>query len=139
MLKRLALDEASDEAAGKGVAGAVGVVDLGRVDGVDGVLAHVVVALHRDDGRVGALGDDGDALALPVDLGQVGEALGNLPDVLCLVPAVGLGVGGGLGLVADDDVPVGRARVERLLEELADEGGREGEDELLVVLGCLFG
>lgn len=52
---------------------------------------------------------------------------------------MGFGVGGGLGLVADDVVPVGGAGIEGVLEELADEGGRQADGEDLVVLGGLLG
>lgn len=42
---------------------------------------------------------------------------------------VRLGVGGSLGLVADDVVPVGSGLVELVLEELGNEGCVEGESE----------
>jgi hypothetical protein len=54
---------------------------------------------------------------------------------------VRLGVGGGLGLVADDVVPVGRSLVELLLEELGNEGCVKGESEGLYVVSivaCVF-
>lgn len=137
LLKGLALDNTSAQAAGKGVTSTVGIVDLllGKLQ--NGEFLDVLLALDSDDGWFGALGDDGDPLALLVFLGQVGELLGDLLDVGQL-PVVRLGVGGGLGLVADDVVPVRGAGVERVLEELADEGGRQRQDEGLVAGGRLL-
>lgn len=106
---------------------------------MDGVLLNLVLALHGDDGGVRALGDDGDAGALGVLLGQVGEGLGDGGDVLRNAgEVVGLGVGGGLGLVADYVVPVGRRGVQRVLEELSDERRRQVHHEHLVLGGGLF-
>jgi hypothetical protein len=54
---------------------------------------------------------------------------------------VRLGVCGGLGLVADDVVPVGRSLVKLLLEELGNEGCVKGESEGLYVVSivaCVF-
>lgn len=138
LLEGLALDDAGGQTTGEGVAGAVGVDDLGLVDGVHGVLLDGVLTLGGDDGGLGAVGDDGDALALGVLLGQVGHQLGDLLEVLGLV-AVDLGPGGGLGLVADHVVPVGGAGVDGVLEELRDEGRGQGDDEDLVLGRGLLG
>jgi hypothetical protein len=73
---------------------------------VDGEGLDAVLALDGDDGRLGALSDDGNTLTLLVLLGKVGEVLGDGRDVGGL-EVVRLGVGGGLGLVADNVVPVG--------------------------------
>lgn len=134
----LALKKASQETTSESITGTIGVVDLGGFNGVDRELLDGILALDGDEGGLGALGDDGDALALAVLLGQVGE---DLDDVLGLLggEVVGLGVGGGLGLVADDVVPVRGRGVNDLLEELGDEGGREGENKGLVVLSGLLG
>lgn len=103
-------------------------------------LLDLVLALDGDDGGAGALGDDGDAGLLGVLLGQVGEGLGDSGDVLGDVSqVVGVGVGGGLGLVADDVVPVRGGGVEGVLEELGDKRGREVDDEGLVLGGGLLG
>lgn len=138
LLDGLALDDTGGEATSEGITGTVGVVDLGGVDGVDGVLLDLILALDSDDGRLGALGDDGNALALGVLLGEVGKSLGDLLDISG-VEAVGLSVGGGLALVTDHVVPVRNRCIKGLLEELADEGGGEGEDEGLVAAGSLLG
>lgn len=137
-LERLTLNDTSDEATGEGITGTVGVVDLARLDGVDRELLNAVLTLNGNKGRVGALGDNGNTLALAILLGQVREVL---DDVLGLLgrKLVRFGVGGGLGLVADDVVPVGGAGIDNVLEELGDEGGRERKDEGLVVLGGLLG
>lgn len=104
------------------------------------VLLDLFLTLDGDDGGEGALGDDGDALALRVLLGQVGDGLGDGADVILLVShVVRLGKGGGLGLVADDIVTIGQSGVQGVLEELRDEGGRQGQDEGLVVGGGLLG
>lgn len=101
-------------------------------------LPRLVLALDGDDGGLGALGDDDGALALLVGLGQVGEVLCDGGNVLC-VEVVRLGVGEGLGLVADDVVPVRGGLVEGVLEELGDEGGREREHKDLVLLCGVLG
>lgn len=129
-LQALALGNTRKEATGERIASAIGVVDLLGVDLVHREGADVVLALHGDDGGLGALRNDGGALALLVLLGQVSEVLGDGRDVLCL-QVVGLGEGFGLGLVADDVVPVRRGLVQRILEELADEGSVEGQRERL--------
>lgn len=99
-----------------------------------GELLDLGLALDGDEGGLGALGDDDGALALRVLLGEVGEGAG---DVLGGVGRQGvrLGVGGGLGLVADDEVSVRGGGVEDVLEELGDEGGGEVDDEGLVLGG----
>ena len=89
-----------------------------------GVLLDGSLALDSDDGGLGALSHDGNALALGVLLGEVRERKGDFLDVRG-AETVRLGVGGGLGLVADDVVPVGRAGIQGLLEELRDERSRE--------------
>lgn len=137
LLDRLALDDTGSEAASEGVTGTVGVVDFGGVDGVDGVLLDLILTLDGNDGRLSALGDDGNALALGVLLGKVGKSLCDLLNIGG-VEAVRLGVGGGLALVADHVVPVGSGSIKGLLEELADEGGGEREDEGLVAAGSLL-
>ena len=138
LLEGLALNNTGGEATGKGITGTVGVVDLGGIDGVDGELLDLILALDGNDGRLGALGDDGNTLALGVLLGEVGKSLGDLLNISD-VEAVGLGVGGGLTLVADHVVPVGSRGIKGLLEELANEGGGEREDEGLVAAGSLLG
>lgn len=133
-----ALEDTSAESAGEGITGTGGVVDLLLGDGVDGILLDLCLTLDGDNGGLGALGDDGDALAGGVLLGQISEGEGDVGDADASGEAVRLGVGGGLGLVADDVVPVGSAGIEGLLEELGDEGGGEGEDEGLVAAGGLL-
>lgn len=98
---------------------------------MDGERADVVLALDSDDGRLGALRDDGHALALRVLLRQIGQVLGDGGDVVG-VEVVRVGVGHCLRLVAHDVVPVRGRLVEGVLEELGDEGGVEGEGEDLV-------
>lgn len=106
---------------------------------MDGEGLDVVGALLGHDGGLGAVGDDGDTRALGVFLGQVGQVLGDGGNVGGGdLEAVGLGVGGGLGLVADDVVPVLGRLVEGVLEELGDEGGSKVDDEDLVVGGGLL-
>jgi hypothetical protein len=109
-LKRLALEDTSQETTGEGVTSTVGVVDLLRLNGVDGELLDVVLTLDSNQCRVGALGDDGDSLSLLVLLREVGKMLGNVLGLLA-GEIVGLGVSGGLGLIANDVVPVRGARM----------------------------
>jgi hypothetical protein len=135
LIQRLALNQASHEAAGEGVTSTVGVVDLLLADGVDGVLLDLVAALLGHNGRLGALGDDSDTRALAVGLGEVGQVLGNGRDVSLGGKTVGTGVCGGLSLVADDVVPVLGGLVQRVLEELGNEGCGQVNNEGLVVLG----
>lgn len=135
-LKSLALGDTGEETSGEGVTGTSGVANVGLVDLVDGESLDVVLALDGDDGRLSALSDDGNTLALLVLLGKVGEVLGDGRDVGGL-EVVGLGVGGGLGLVADNVVPVGRGLVELVLEELANERSVQGESEGLRVVSMM--
>ena len=132
LLKRLPLDETSKEPTSKGVTRTVGVVDLLLGNGVDGDLLDLGLALGDEERGLGALGDDDDALALRVLLGEVGDVAG---DVLGGVGGkrVRLGVGGRLGLVANDVIAVGDSGVQDVLKELGDEGGREVQDEGLVL------
>lgn len=132
LLKRLPLDETSKEPTGKGIARTVGVVDLLRGDGVDGDLLDLGLALDGEERGLGALGDDDDTLALRVLLGEVGDVAGNILGGV-RGERVRLGVGGRLGLVADDVVAVGDGGIQDVLEELGDEGGREVQDEGLVL------
>lgn len=134
-IEALALDEPGDEAAGEGITGAVRVVDLGSVDGVDGELLDVGRVLGGDDGGARALRDDDDAGPLGVGLGQVGDGARDGLDVRRVGQVVRLRVRLGLRLVADHVVPVRRRGVERVLEELRYEGRREVHHEDLVVRG----
>ena len=141
-LEGLALDEASDEATSEGVAGAVGVDDAGGIDGVDGVLGDLFLALDGDDGGLGAVGDDGDAGPLGIGLGQVGDGAGDAPDVRRVgqrLEPVRPRVRLRLRLIADHVVPVRRRRIQRVLEELRDEGRRHVDHEGLVVGRGLLG
>jgi hypothetical protein len=135
-LERLALGNTGEETSGEGVTGTSGVGDLRLVDLVDGERLDVVLALDGNDGGLGALGDDGDTLALLVLLGKVGEVLGDGGNVGGL-QVVRLGVGGGLGLVADNVVPVGSGLVELLLEELRNERCVQGESEGLFMVSIV--
>lgn len=85
------------------------------------------------DGGVGALCEDDGPGPLCVLLRAVGNGLGDLLDILS-VNVVRLGEGGGLGLVANEDVDVGEDLVERVLEELCDEGSGQVEDERLILV-----
>lgn len=133
----LVLEDTSQETTSKGVTSTVGVVDLLLLDSVNGELLNIVLTLDSNQGRVGTLSDNGNSLSLGILLGKVGEVLDNIPGLLAR-EAVGLGVGGGLGLVADDVVPVRGAGIDNLLEELRDERSRQGENKRLVVLSSLL-
>lgn len=102
----------------------IGVANLGLVDLMHGELPHVMLALDRHNSRVGALGDDHGPLSLLVLLGQVGNMAGDLGHVLG-AERMRVGVRSGLGLVADEVVPVGGGLIERVLEELRNEGRAE--------------
>jgi hypothetical protein len=133
LLERFTLYDTGDEASGESITSTVGVIDLVVADRVDGDFFDVSVTtiLRADgDGRVGALGEDYCPWALAVLLGHVGDLLRNLFDVLGL-NVVRFGEGGGFGLVADQNVDVRQDLVERVLEELRDEGCGKVEDELL--------
>ena len=136
-LERLALGNTGEEASGEGVTGTSGVGDLGLVDLVDGESLDLILALDGNNGGLSALGDDSNTLALLVLLGKVGEVLGDGGNVGGL-EVVRLGVRGSLGLVADDVVPVGRAGVDDVLEELGDEGSVQGESERLFVVSIVW-
>jgi hypothetical protein len=135
-LKSLALGDTGKEASGEGVTGTSGVANVVLVDLMDGESLDVVLALDGNDSRLSALSDDGNTLALLVLLGKVGEVLGDGRDVGGL-EVVGLGVGGGLGLVANNVVPVRRSLVELVLEELANERSVQGESEGLKVVSVV--
>ena len=132
-LDRFALGNASKEASSESITSTSGVGNVLFVNGVYSELLDLVLALDGDNGRLGALSDDGGALALLVGLGEVCEVLGDGWDVLG-VEAVRLSVGNGLGLVSDNVVPVGSSLVELVLEKLGDERSREREHERLVLL-----
>jgi hypothetical protein len=100
---------------------------------MDRNLLHIDLAtLLRGDSdcRVGALCEDDGPWPLCVLLRAVSDGLGNLLDVLG-VNVVRLSESGGLGLVADEDVDVGEDFVERVLEELRNEGSGQVKDEWL--------
>lgn len=126
------------ETAGKSITGTVGVVDLLLGKRVNRVLLNLILTLDGNNGGLGTLGDYGNTLALSVNLGEVSESLGNLLNI-SQAKLVRLGVGSGLGLVANHVVPVRGRSIKGLLEELRDEGSREGEDEGLVLPGGLLG
>jgi hypothetical protein len=131
-LERLALDDTSDKASSESITGTVGVVDAVSANGVDWRLFYLSAAalLCGDgDGGVGALGDDHSPCTLGVFLGALGNLLRNLLDCAVFSVVVRLGKGGGFGLVADEDIDVGQDLVERVLEELGDEGCGKVEDE----------
>jgi len=132
-LKSLALGNTSEEASSESVTGTSSVGDLGLVDLVDRERLDVILALDGNNGGLGALGDDGNTLALLVLLGKVCEVLGDSGNIGGL-EVVRLGVGGGLSLVADDVVPVGSGLVELVLEELGNEGCVQGESEGLLMV-----
>jgi hypothetical protein len=107
------------------------VVDLLLADGVDGNLLDIDLAtLLCGDSNcgVGALCEHDSPGPLCVLLGAVGDGFSDILNVLG-VDVVRLGEGSGLGLVADKDVDVGEDLVERVLEELGDEGSGQVEDE----------
>ncbi|KAJ6446362.1 telomerase activating protein Est1 [Purpureocillium lavendulum] len=103
-LEGLAFKQAGQEATGKRVTSTVGVVDLLRLDGVDGELLDALLTLDGDKSGLRALRDNSNALALLILLGKVGQMD---DDVLGLLgrQVVGLGVRRRLGLVANDVVP----------------------------------
>lgn len=129
-LDAVALDHASEEAAGKGITCTSGVYDLVLVDLVDGERLWLTLVLHSNDGGVSALRNDCDTLALLVLFGQVCEVLGNRRNVVGL-KIVRVSVGLRLRLVADNVIPVRSGLVERFLEELWDERRGQRKDERL--------
>ena len=80
----LALSHTGEEAGGECITGAGGVDNLFGIDLVDWVALDRVFTLDGDDGRVRALGDDGDALAPVVLLGQVCQMFRDGLDVVRL-------------------------------------------------------
>lgn len=137
-LEGLALEETGKETTSESITGTVGVVDLLSLDGVDRELADLVLALDGHQSRPSALGDNGNTLPLGVLLGKIGEVLGNILGLLA-GQVVRLGVGGSLGLVTNNVIPVGSAGIDGVLEELRNEWGGKREDKGLVVLGGLLG
>lgn len=135
--KVLALHDTGQQTASKGIASAVGIIDLLLGDGVDREFLNGVLALDGNEGRLGALCDNGNSLSLAVLLGQVGEVLANVLGLLGR-QVVRFGVGSGLGLIANDVVPVRGGGVDGVLEELGDEGSRERQNKDLVILGSLL-
>src|SRR6478752_557196 len=102
----LVLEDTSQETTSKGVTSTVGVVDLLLLDSVNGELLNIVLTLDSNQSRVGTLSDNGNSLSLVVLLGEVGEVLDDILGLLA-GKVMGLGVGGSLGLVTNDVVPVG--------------------------------
>lgn len=82
------------------------------------------------DSRQSSLCDNDDTRTLGILLLEGSELLGNLSDVGD-TPAMVLGEGKSFGLVANKVVNVRNHAIELVLEELRDEGSREGEDERL--------
>jgi len=109
---------------------------IGVGDGVLGDLADselldfdLTVGLNRSGhSGQGTLGDNSDTRAASVLLRELSKLLGDLDNVVG-TPAVALGVGTSLSLVAEGVVSVGQDGVELVLEELRDERSGEGEHE----------
>lgn len=95
---------------------------------MDPKLPYLLFSLHGDNSRVCALGDNDRPLPLAVLLGQIGHMARNLGDILC-AERMCVGISPGLGLVADDEIPIGCRLIELVLEELRDEGRAEAQDE----------
>ena len=112
----------------KNLPSAVGVVNLLSSNGVDWELLDLVS--NNSDSGVGALGEHNSTNPLRVLLGKRNDGLGNLLHILG-GKVVRLSVGGGLGLVANEDFDVGEDLVELVLEELGDERSRQVENERL--------
>lgn len=118
--------------------GTVGVVDSIGGKLVDTELLDLDITAGGSDGNdggLGTLGDNGDTGTLGVHLGEEGELLGDLDNILS-TPLVALRVGKGLSLVADGVISVGENTVQLLLEELGDEGSGERKHEGLEELQC---
>ena len=130
LLDGLAEDEPTEEAAGEGVAGTVGVDDLRVGEGRDGEDGGRVERVAADDRRgLGAVRDDDGARAGGVRLGERGEGARDAGEVGLVREARRGGVRLGLGFVPDDDVAVGEDLLELGGEELGDEGRGEVQDE----------
>jgi hypothetical protein len=130
-LERLALYDTSDKASSESITGTIGVVDLVLADSVYCDLLDIyttAVLCTNGNGRISALGEDYCPRALGVLLGAVRNGLGNLLDILG-VDVVRLGERGGFSLIANEDVDVRQDLVERVLEELRDEGCGEVKNE----------
>lgn len=120
----LALDDASNEATSKGIAGAGGVDNLILVNRMYRVALGITLVLHGDNSRISSLCDDGHSLSLSVLLWQVGECLGNGWNVVS-VQVVRVSICDRFGLISNNVIPVWSSLIERFLEELADERRRE--------------
>lgn len=80
-------------------------------------LGLTTLLASNGDGGVSALGEDDCPWPVGILLGQAGNLLCNLLDVLGL-ETVGLSECCGFGLIADQDVDVWDDLIERILEEL---------------------
>lgn len=132
LLNWLALHKSSNEATSESITSTIGITDSLLVDSMHWV-GLGALALSGDNSWQSSLCDDSNSLLLGVDLGQVGQVLGNLSDVLGL-KAVALSVCQGLSFIANDNIPVWGTLVQWLLEELADKWCGQGDNEGLVVL-----
>lgn len=107
-------------------------------DGVLGDLAYselldldLTIGLNRGCySRQGTLGDNSNTRTAGVLLRELSKLLGDLDNIVG-TPAVTLGVGTSLSLVAEGVVSVRQDGVELVLEELRDERSGEGEHEYL--------
>ncbi len=127
----LALGVRGEESTDEGVAGAVGVDDLGAVDERDGDLAGLALGRGPDGGAL-ARGEDDEARAGRL-LGELGGLHGDLGEVLGAVELLHRGEGLRLVLVGEDDVEEGQDLVELRGEELHDEGCGEVHGDLAAV------
>eukprot|EP00128_Syssomonas_multiformis_P012370 Colp12_sorted_trinity150504_noHs@19493 len=125
----------AEEPAHKGITSTVGVHNLVSSDRDNGVLGDLAVACNN--GGLGALGDHNKARGA-AGLGESGQLECNLSNILG-PESVLLGEGGCLGLVTEENVPVGGSLHHGLLEELNKEGSRQVHGEGLAGLTGVLG
>lgn len=126
LLEALARDECANESTRERITCTIRVDDLRITKSMHREDLRCVGCITRNnDGALRALGDDCDTRARCIVLGRCGEGTGDGRDIVDAGKTDGASVCCGLGLVADDDVGVGKHLLKLDLEELRDEGSGE--------------
>lgn len=117
-----------------------GIVDFAWIDWVNWIFLDfyfTILLSYSNNCWIGSLGDNGNSLSLGVFLWKFCKSCSNLR-YRCRCQSLRFTPGGCFGLVTDDIVPIRGGLRKRVLEELGDEGCRNGQyEDLCYVRYCL--